>query len=61
MKYTPVNHPDRINIENALEKAEELCLQVRLPCARNTDQPAGKPVARTSSSCSTDHQKWITE
>merc|ERR1712179_688426 len=28
LKYTKVNHPDRSNLEMALEKADELCNQV---------------------------------
>ncbi|XP_031554337.1 intersectin-1-like isoform X2 [Actinia tenebrosa] len=28
LKYTPKDHPDRLNLESALEKAEELCNQV---------------------------------
>lgn len=28
MEYTPENHPDRQNLEEALAKAEELCAQV---------------------------------
>lgn len=29
LKYTPENHFDRANLETALEKAEDLCQQVR--------------------------------
>ena len=32
LKYTPENHFDRANLETALEKAEDLCQQVRKIC-----------------------------
>ncbi|XP_073258737.1 intersectin-1-like [Porites lutea] len=44
LKYTPENHFDRVNLETALEKAEELCQQVN-EGVRNQEN--------------TDHLEWL--